>query len=123
MSVETPRSVPQRIRYIYEKPEGTEPNYINGVQGGMSSRGELVCNFFFEYMEVPKEEIFPIKEGKLTFDKGQVILRGAVDKEEIVVKRIVKASVAIPAQQISSITNWMLDILKGSKITVEKGEQ
>lgn len=123
MSTETPSSVPQRVRYVYEKPEGTEPIYINGVQGGMNARGELICNFFFEYVDVPSAEIFPIEEGKLAIGKARIILRGEGEKEELVVKRAVRACLVIPAQQISSIANWMLDVLKTSKITIEKGEQ
>jgi hypothetical protein len=122
MSAETPSVAPQRIKYIYEKAEGVEPIYINGVQGGMNGRGELICNFFFEFMNVPSAEIVPIKEGKLAFDKAQIILRGEGGKEEIVVKRAVKVCLVIPAQQISSLANWMLDTLKASRITVEKGE-
>jgi hypothetical protein len=125
MATETPSNIPQRVRYVYEKPEGikAEPIYINGVQGGMTGRGELVLNFFFEYMEPPSADVVPIKEGKLAFDKIQVITRGEVNKEEIVVRRDIRACLVIPVQQISSIANWMLDTLKASHITVEKGEK
>ena len=123
MSEEMPSVAPQKIRFVYEKLEGVEPIYINGVQGGMNARGELICNFFFEYMDVPVAEINPVKDGKIVFGKPMIILRGEPEKGEIVVKRDIRVRLVIPAQQISSITNWMLDSLKASGITVEKSEK
>ena len=37
-------------------------------------------------------------------------------------KRDIRVRLIIPAQQISSIANWMIDALKASSITVEKKE-
>jgi hypothetical protein len=122
MSSEKTSTTPQKVKYIYEKAEGVEPIYINGVQGGMNGRGELICNFFFEYMNAPSAEIVPIKEGKFAFDKAQVILRDGATNEEVIVKRAVKVVLVIPAQQISSLANWMLDTLRNSRITVDKSE-
>ena len=123
MSEKMPSIVPQKIRFVYEKREGFEPTYINGVQGGMNARGELICNFFFEYVDVPIAEIDPLEDGKIMFDKPTIILRGEPEKGEIVVKRDIRVRLVIPAQQISSIANWMLDSLKASGITVEKSEK
>ena len=50
MSEEMPSVAPQRVRFIYEKPESCDPTYVNGVQGGIKVRGELFCNFFFEFL-------------------------------------------------------------------------
>jgi hypothetical protein len=113
----------KKVRFIYEKLEGCEPTYINGVQGGMSARGELICNFFFEYMDVPTAESDPIKDGKVMVDKAKVILRGEPEEGEIILKRDIRVRLIIPAQQISSIANWMQDALKASGITVEKSEK
>ena len=123
MSEEMSSVAPQKIRFIYEKPETSELFYINGVQGGMNGRGELVCNFFFEYMDVPTAEINSIKDGKIVLDKPLIIPRGNPEKGEILVKRDIRVRLVIPAQQISSIANWMLDALKASGITVEKGDK
>ena len=123
MSEEMPSAATlQKVRFLYEKLEGCEPTYINGVQGGMNARGELICNFFFEYMDVPTAEIAPVKDGKIMFDKPRIILRDNPEKEEIIVKRDIRVRLIIPAQQISSIANWMIDALKASSITVEKKE-
>ena len=113
---------PKKVRFVYEKIEGCEPTYVNGVQGGMNARGELVCNFFFEYMDVPTAEIDPVENGKVVVGKAKVILRGEPEEGEIVLKRDIRVRLVIPAQQISSIANWMQDALKASGITVEKSE-
>lgn len=112
-------ALPQKVRYVYEKLEDCESIYINGVQGGMNGRGELICNFFFEYMDVPIAEIDPIEDGKIAVEKAKVILRGEPEEGEIVLKRDIRVRLVIPAQQISSIANWMQDVLKNSGITVE----
>ena len=123
MSKEMYSVAPQKVRFIYEKLEGCDPTYINGVQGGMNGRGELVCNFFFEYFDVPTAEIDAVKDGKIMFDKTMIIPRGEPEEGEIIVKRDIRARLVIPPQQISSIANWMLDALKASGITVEKSEK
>ena len=123
MSEEAPSVAPPQIRFVYEKLEGSKPTYINGVQGGMNGRGELVCNFFFEYMDVPTAEINPVKDGEVIFDKPVIIPSGEPEKGEIIVKRDIRVRLVIPAQQISSIANWMLDSLKASGVTVEKSEK
>jgi hypothetical protein len=116
-------ALPQKVRFIYEKLEGCEPTYVNGVQGGMNGRGELICNFFFEYMDVPIAEMDPVEDGKITVEKAKVILRGEPEEGELVLKRDIRVRLVIPAQQISSIANWMQDALKASGITVEKSEK
>jgi hypothetical protein len=123
MSEEIPRGVPQRVKFVYEKLDSCESIYVNGVQGGMTSRGELICNFFFEYIDTPAAEIDPVKDGKIMFDQRLIIPRGEPEKGEIIVKRDIRVRLVIPPQQISSIANWMLDSLKASGITVEKSEK
>src|SRR3990170_8311337 len=104
MSEEAPSvAPPPKIRLVYEKLEGSKPTYINGVQGPMNARGELVCNFFFEYMDVPTAEINPVEDGKIVFGKPLIILRANPEKGEIIVKRDIRVRLVIPAQQISSI--------------------
>jgi len=122
MSEETPSVAVQKVRFIYKQLESAEPIYINGVQGGMSGRGELIANFFFEYRDAPEEEINHVKDDKIIFDKPLIIFRDNPEKGEIVVKRDIRVRLIIPAQQISSIANWMIDALKASSITVEKKE-
>lgn len=113
---------PERVRFIYQKPEDYKMVYVNGVYGGVTPRGELLCHFFQEYADVPAEEEFPLVEGKPQFDKGSRVERMEHAPTEAVVRRDVRVGLIIPAHQITSIANWMLDKLKTSKIIVEKEE-
>jgi hypothetical protein len=43
----------QELRFTYEYRQGYEPHYINGALGGVSPRGEIIANFFFEKPVLP----------------------------------------------------------------------
>ncbi len=43
----------QEIRFTYEYQEGYGPHYVNGALGGVSPRGEIIANFFFEKPTLP----------------------------------------------------------------------
>jgi hypothetical protein len=43
----------QEIRFSYEYQEGYGPHYVNGALGGVSPRGEIIANFFFEKPTLP----------------------------------------------------------------------
>ena len=54
------------IHFKYLFPDNYNPNYINGVYGGVSPRGEIVANFYMERMPIPREDHVQITEdGKL----------------------------------------------------------
>lgn len=122
MSENTEKRVPEKIRFLYHKPEDSELVYVNGVWGGMTPRGELVCYFFVEYADVPAEEKVSVVEGQLQPDKVSRVDRNEHAPTEAVIRRDIRVSLIIPAHEISSIANWMLDKLKSSKIIIEKEE-
>ena len=41
------------IRFTYQYEEGYGPHYVNGALGGVSPRGEIIANFFFEKPVLP----------------------------------------------------------------------
>ena len=41
------------IRFTYEYQDGYAPQYVNGALGGVSPRGEIIANFFFEKPILP----------------------------------------------------------------------
>jgi hypothetical protein len=43
----------QEIRFSYEYPAGYSQQYVNGALGGVSPRGEIIANFFFEKPVLP----------------------------------------------------------------------
>lgn len=123
MSEEKKEKVPKRLRIVYHKPEDYKPVFVDGIYGGITPRGELICNFFLEYKDIPVEEGIPLVEGVPQFDKASRVERIKHEPEEIVSMRDIRAALIIPVHQISSIANWMLDQLKKSGIVVEKEER
>lgn len=113
---------PEKVRFVYNKPENYEPIYVSGVYGGMTPRGELVCHFFVEYSDIPAEEHVPLVEGQPNFEKLSKVDRIKHTPAEVVVKRDIKVGLVIPAHQITSVANWMVEKLKASGIIVEKKE-
>lgn len=111
-----------KAKFLYIKPEKYEPVYVNGIFGGITPRGELLCNFFYEYHDVPKEDNYDIEDGKLKTDKSVQIQRIKTESSEVIYRRDLRVALIIPAHQVSNMANWMLDKLKSSGIIVEKEE-
>ena len=114
---------PERVRFQFIKADDYRLIYVNGVYGGITPRGELICLFFLEYVDMLVEEVGSLKDGKLQTDKIRKIYRVKHKSGEIVVRRDLKVGLIIPIHQISSIANWMLDKLKSSNITIETKEK
>lgn len=122
MNEEPTQKQAMKIKFVYSKPEEVQPIYVNGAYGGMSPRGELICNFFFEHPDLPKEEKTPLVEGKLQVEQTERTFPINHTPDELVIRRDINVILIIPAQEISSIANWMLDKLKASNIIIEKDE-
>ena len=114
------RPAPSKIRFVYSKNDDLQPLYVNGIIGAMSPKGELICNFFFEYKDLPIEDRIPLVDGRPQMDK--LVRKQKIDEEEgeLVMRRDIKATLIIPPQEINNIINWMSAKLKESNIIVEK---
>ena len=44
----------KKITFKYKYPDDYNPQYINGAQGGINVQGEIVANFYFERLPLPK---------------------------------------------------------------------
>jgi len=108
---ETPREI-KKVRFIYHVPDGYEPVYVNGVHGGVTPRGDLVCNFFLEHQELPEEEQVEVQDGELKAETATFKRRITCAPSERVFVRDVRVGVIIPLHQVESIARWMLDKLK-----------
>jgi len=45
-----------KIKFNYIKEDLYTPKYVNGALGGVSSKGELIINFFTEMQPVPSSQ-------------------------------------------------------------------
>jgi hypothetical protein len=114
------RPTPSKLKFIYNKNEDLQPIYINGVIGGISPKGELICHFYLEYKDLPLEDKVPLVEGIPQIDKTVRKERIDTEEGELVIRRDIKTTVIIPAQEINNVINWMSLKLKDSNIIIEK---
>ncbi len=112
----------EKVRFLYSKPDDYKMIYANGAYGGITPRGDLICNFFLEYNDLPLEEVAPLVGGRVEADKIQRVDRVEHKPTELVIRRDLKVGIIIPVHQISTIANWMLDKLKSVPVVMEKKE-
>ena len=93
----------KNVVFRYNKPENYNLVYVNGVYGGITPKGEIFCNFFYEHGVMPKEQIFEITEdGKM----GQEV-KG--DEEQLIIDRDLKAGLIFKPADAELIAKWILD--------------
>jgi len=90
-----------QIKFVYIKPEKYEVCYVNGAYGGLTPRGDLLCNFFFESRRLPKEEVAEINDGKL--------LTTETDVPENEVLRELKFGVIMTTKEAKNLADWIYD--------------
>ena len=116
--------LPTKAKFYYVKPDDYEPKYVNGIYGGISPKGELMCHFFMEYTDVPLEEIVPLTEGGEPIPEETVKKLQMSDSNDIVpIRREVRTGIIIPPQQIRSFASWMINHLEKSGIEVKKVDE
>jgi hypothetical protein len=116
------RQAPTKVKFVYNKSDDVQPTYVNGLIGGMSSKGELMCSFYFEYKELPIEDKIPLVDGRPQLEKMVRKEHNDQEEGELVLRRDIKSSLIIPPQEIQNIINWMTLKLKESNIIVEQSE-
>lgn len=101
---------PTHVRFEFIKPEDLEFIYVNGIYGGVTPRGDLLCYLFYEYADIPLEEQFDLLEnGGLNNETRKMVLRESRKTNEVLIKRDVKVSLIIPIHQARSFANWIID--------------
>jgi hypothetical protein len=90
-----------KLRYIYIHPEAYEKHFINGAIGGLTPRGEILCNFFFEYKELPDFEDADIENNQV------VPLKESAPVMEIV--REIKCGIIVKPDQARKIAEWLVN--------------
>lgn len=99
----------QKITFKYIFKYDYNPVYVNGAQGGISPRGEIIANFYLERPPLPNEISHAINpDGSIGAD---VI---AVDPENLdsSIVRYVSSGVVLNHQNAKALHSWL-----GDKIT------
>ena len=100
-----------KVKMLYNQPNDYKLTYINGVYGGITPRGDIMCHFFLEYLKLPEEEEFSLTGGKI----GELVKK---EGETPVINRDLKVGITLKADCAENIANWLLakvNILKGEK--------
>lgn len=102
----------KKIKFIYNRPDDYKIVYTNGVFGGVTPRGDICCNFFFEHPLIPEAQVYEVEQGKI----GKELIKAT---NTSVVNRDLKVGVVLKVEDAESIAKWILDrvkLLRGEEI-------
>ena len=92
-----------KITFKYRYPEDYNPQYVNGAQGGINVQGEIVANFYFERVPMPKSITTEVSiDGIL----GNVVSTDPEDLTKSIV-RYVQSGIVMNLQVAKQIYDWL----------------
>ncbi len=96
-------AIDNKIIFKYKYPEDYNPLYVNGAYGGINVQGEIVANFYFERIPMPKKITHELKsDGNL----GEIVLTGPEDLAKSVV-RYVQSGIVMNIDVAKQIHAWL----------------
>lgn len=87
------------VKFIFKKTDDYKMHFINGAYGGLTPHGDVVCNFFFEYRELPESEDAVVSGGKVD----------PVPNKQLNMIRELKAGIILTPAQAMTIGKWLQD--------------
>lgn len=90
------------IKYKYIFKDDYNPRYANGAYGGLTPRGEISINFFYERPALPKEQIHEMQDGNI----GQLISNVPADNAATLV-RVIENGVILNLQTAKQVVSWL----------------
>lgn len=90
----------KRVKFNFRRPEGYELHFVNGAYGGLTPHGDIICEFYFEYKDLPEEETGDIVNGNLIMDKKD-------SEGEIELERLFKTGIIISPQEARNVATWL----------------
>lgn len=95
-----------RFRYIFS--ENYSPSYCNGAFGGISTRGEIVVNFFHERMPIPYHTTHTVSESGILSGVNET---NPEDLNDIVIRHITNG-IVLNEESARSIHEWLGEQIK-----------
>lgn len=93
----------KEIKFKYIFSEDYNPRYSNGAYGGITPKGEIAVNFYFERPGLPRYQSYEINEkGKL----GKETARNPEDLQTSMV-RFVENGVILDINSAKNIVDWL----------------
>ncbi len=103
-------SMEQEIRFKYKFQENYNPVYTNGVYGGFNVSGDLVANFFFERLPIPKEEIVGMYSGQP--------IEANVPSIPVTIIRYIQTGIVINLDTAKVIRDWLDTQIKNAEAQI-----
>ena len=91
-----------KCKYIFEA--NYNPKYVNGAYGGISSRGEIIVNFYLERMALPHSQTFTITDGLVTSEVSEAAEPNDHAKSVV---RVVENGVILDYMNAKEIHRWL----------------
>lgn len=90
-----------KFKYLFQ--DDYNPKYVNGAQGGISPRGEIIINFYFERNGLPHSQTLEFDEN----GKSSEIIESLPNDLESSFLRVVENGVVMSYQTAKEIHNWL----------------
>lgn len=117
MTNKNPKDV-KEIKFKYHFSNDYNPLYVNGAFGGISSKGEIIINFFLERVALPKEVINKINaDGSL----GKEIKFNPEDYKQSILRHI-QTGIVVNLNDAKAIHEWLgnkIDLLEKMKKEIQ----
>lgn len=110
------------VKFKYKFPEDYNPVYINGAQGGISPRGEIIINFYLERSPIPYEESIVFDEGGVSV--GRPVVTSPEDFSTNII-RYVSSGVVMSLEGARGVHEWLgrhIEHLEQLKHSDEEGD-
>jgi hypothetical protein len=106
-----------KVKFHYIKDDSYTPRYSNGAIGGITSKGEIVINFFTELPPIPVSQTQGI-EGAILTKEVTTEMSPKESPSELNANRIINTGVILNEATAIDIYNWLgvqLETLKSLK--------
>lgn len=93
-----------RFKYLFD--DCYDPQYVNGLYGGINPTGELVIHFFLERIPLPYEESVNLDENGDSYGETSI-----VSPEEYKFIRSIKSGIILNKKTAQSLVDWLQDVI------------
>ncbi len=91
-----------KCKYIFDS--GYNPKYINGAYGGVSSRGEIVVNFYLERAALPNSQTYLVGDDNI---QEEVIDEREPKDHTISFVRVIENGIILDYKNAKEIHRWL----------------
>lgn len=106
-----------KVKFIHNRPDDYKIYPVNGVWGGMTPRGDLICHFFVEQQAIPEELVHKLEED------GSLGPPVEEPRKKPIVIRDFQAGILLNREQAISFANWILEKVSGYEKLKEQSEE